>query len=160
MQGQSVGENHKHGHGNGTTDAQKKHHEKKHLDSEEVGMKVITIAGENKGAVMDLIRSPKTGRFLHRRGNTSDENESGSSSSSDEGKQKLKDETLKSKSTLAPPMTAFMNSNVQAVNNSLVFNSSCTHHDPGVHLSFSRKPSSNGAHHHIKDSSKAKSHKS
>lgn len=39
-------------------------------------------------------------------------------------------------------MKTFMNSNVQMINNSLVYNSMATHHDPGVHLRISRKPGS------------------
>lgn len=152
-----VGETRKHGNSIGIMDAHKKHHEKKHLDSEEAGVKFITIAGENRGAIMELIRSPKSGRFLHSRGNVSDGNESGSSSSSGvEGKQKMKDKALKSK---ASPTIAFMNSNVQGINNSIIFNSSCTTHDPGIHLSLSRKPLPDGAH-HIKDNLKSKGYQS
>jgi len=33
-----------------------------------------------------------------------------------------------------------MNSNVQSIHNSILYISSLTHHDPGVHLALSRKP--------------------
>ncbi|KAI6701801.1 hypothetical protein NL676_010937 [Syzygium grande] len=150
---------------NGDAERHRGPHPKKHPDSGELpGMKVITIAGENKGAMMELIRSPKhppSHHLLHNKASpTSKSNgqeprnsslsSSSSSSSSDEGKQKKKkDKSHQSKSFASPPISAFMNSNVQGVNNSIIYNSSCTHHDPGVHLALSRKPS-NGAL-HIKD---------
>ncbi|XP_020224167.1 uncharacterized protein LOC109806199 [Cajanus cajan] len=34
----------------------------------------------------------------------------------------------------------YVNSNVQCVNNSMVFNASLTHHDPGVYLAIPKKP--------------------
>lgn len=122
-------------------------------------MKVITIAGENKGATMELTRSPKHPPPHHLKASpTSKSNGQESristlpgSSSSDEGdgKMKKKDKSHQWKFFTSPPMSAFMNSNVQGVNNSILYNSSCNHHDPGVHLALSRKPS-NGAL-HIKD---------
>lgn len=118
---------------------------KKHSDSEDSGTRIITIAGENKGAIMDL--SP-FGKMTHNFGNSphtlqnkndnptasSDGEKSGSSS---DGKSKAKNQNKNSKS---PLVSAVMNSNVQGVNNSILFNSSTTHHDPGVHLSLTRKP--------------------
>ncbi|GMI98475.1 hypothetical protein HRI_003516800 [Hibiscus trionum] len=121
-------------------------------DSEDSGMRVITIAGENKGAFMELIKSPHRNGFKgspHRLQKTvvsgsSDGSEYHSySSSGEEGDQKLKG---KSNGSNTMPMNAFMNSNVQGVNNSIVYNSSCTHHDPGVHLSLHRKPTTGGFH--------------
>jgi hypothetical protein len=41
---------------------------------------------------------------------------------------------------LTRTMNAFMNSNVQSIHNSILYISSLTHHDPGVHLALSRKP--------------------
>lgn len=130
-------------------------------DSDETGMRVITIAGENKGAVMEVIKSPLKHSFdgnphtLHNKGSLKTQSDRTGcysfSSSSDEEKSK-KDKNHKAKAAmLSPRMGAFMNSNVQGVNNSIVFDSSCTHHDPGVHLSLSRKPSDNGF--HVKDKS-------
>ncbi|KAK7349403.1 hypothetical protein VNO77_06740 [Canavalia gladiata] len=40
--------------------------------------------------------------------------------------------------------TLYMNSNVQCVNNSMVFHAKCTHHDPGMHLTLSNKPFGDG----------------
>ncbi|MFS7925027.1 hypothetical protein Hanom_Chr03g00279571 [Helianthus anomalus] len=100
-------------------------------DSDDVGMKIITIAGENKGAIMDLGKKKDNATPSSR-----DENKSGSNS---EGKSNARKKNQKLKSPLM--MRAIMNSNVQGVNNSILLNSSTNHHDPGVHLSFSRKPS-------------------
>jgi hypothetical protein len=121
---------------------------KKVSDSEEMGMRVITIAGENKGASMELIHSPNKHdpHYLHKKGNPksgtrgSDQSESYSSSDK-EGNPKKDKSAQKGKATNSVPMNAFMNSNVQSINNSILYNSSLTHHDPGVHLALSRKPS-------------------
>ncbi|KAK8588097.1 hypothetical protein V6N13_087045 [Hibiscus sabdariffa] len=120
-------------------------------DSEDSGMRVITIAGENKGAFMELIKSPHRNGFQgspHRLQKTVTGSSDGSeyqsySSSGEEGDHKMKG---KSNGSNSLPMNAFMNSNVQGVNNSIVYNSSCTHHDPGVHLSLHRKPTAGGFH--------------
>lgn len=113
-----------------------KEYHKKLDDHKDSGMRVITIAGENKGAYMELGSSNKGNphTLSHNSRAKKDGNESGSSSS-ESSKSRKKD---RSKSGL--PMTAFVNSNVQSVNNSILFHASCTHSDPGVHFSFSRKP--------------------
>eukprot|EP00258_Populus_trichocarpa_P011423 XP_002320216.3 uncharacterized protein LOC7492797 [Populus trichocarpa] len=126
-------------------------------DSEDVGMRVITIAGENKGAFMEVIRSPKKHFFegnshtLNKKGNPRSEGSDwGSQSSSGEEGNSKKDKNHKGRSMGPSPMSAFMNSNVQGVNNSIVYNSSCSHHDPGVHVALSRKPSGSAGF-HVKD---------
>ncbi|CAI0410461.1 unnamed protein product [Linum tenue] len=128
-------------------------------DFEDKGTKIITIAGENRGALMELFRSPrKSGnplfpgnpRYLHRSPGTS----SGSSSGEDGEGKKNKAERRGGSGTGkgAKPMSAVMNSNVQGINNSIMFNSSCSHNDPGVHVSLSRNPSDGGGGlHHGKD---------
>ena len=94
---------------------------------------------------MEIFRSPKKNAFegnsYHR---NRKENPSSRSSSDEEKNLKTKDKSHKGMPMNAPPLSAFMNSNVQGVNNSLVFQSSCTHHDPGVHLSLSQKPAASG----------------
>ncbi|XP_010545164.1 PREDICTED: serine/arginine repetitive matrix protein 1 [Tarenaya hassleriana] len=113
-------------------------------DSEDMGARVITIAGENKGAVMEILRGDP--KHLTQAGKARVLKGGGSSSSSDEGegkKTKNKGKMENPNGTL--PLKAFMNSNVQMINNSIVYNSSATHHDPGIHLSLSRKPG-NGFH--------------
>ncbi|XVF22317.1 hypothetical protein REPUB_Repub12eG0162600 [Reevesia pubescens] len=137
---------------NGET-KEKGHGKKFSSDSEDAGMRVITIAGENKGAFMELIQSPHKNGFqgsphlLQKKVNTSRTGSDGSDhksySSSEEDNRKMKDKSNTSKTM---PMNAFMNSNVQSVNNSIVYNSSCTQHDPGVHLSLRREPTGGGFH--------------
>lgn len=139
-------------------------HNKKFSSDSEGGMKVITIAGENKGAFMEVIKSPmrhgsngnphslgridpkteKAGSLWHK---------SSSSSSSEEENSQKKDKSHKEKAMHSPPVVAYTNSNVQGVNNTILFNSSCSHQDPGVHLSLSRKPFDKGFRVKDKDSS-------
>ncbi|KAI4328954.1 hypothetical protein L6164_021264 [Bauhinia variegata] len=127
---------------------------KKFSDAEDSGTRVITIAGENRGAVMEIVQSAKKHEFgekpsyLHKKGNlkikTSDA--ASGTSSHDESDLNKKDKNLKGRTSSAFPKTAFMNSNVQCVNNSLMYHTSCQHNDPGVHLVLSRKPSGEGFH--------------
>ncbi|CAH8383814.1 unnamed protein product [Eruca vesicaria subsp. sativa] len=102
----------------------------------------ITIAGENKGAVMEIVQSPSTREGTHSSVNGQRVQ---SSSSSDEGEGKKK-----TNNKMDLPMKAFINSNVQMINNSIVYNSTATHHDPGIHLKVYRKPAS-GNGFHVKD---------
>ncbi|KAI3693471.1 hypothetical protein L6452_33306 [Arctium lappa] len=105
---------------------------KKHLDSEDLGMRIITIAGENKGAIMDLTPNKTHNNFgnnphsLHTKKDNLTASSDGETNS--DGKSKAKNK--KSKSPLMNS-TAIMNSNVQGVNNSIMYNCSTTHHDPG-----------------------------
>ncbi|XP_059636124.1 uncharacterized protein LOC132278346 [Cornus florida] len=103
---------------------------KKYLDYEDFGKRVITIAGENRGAIMELSPSRKKHDIvgnpngLHKKGGNPtasiSECEKSERESNEEGKSALK--------------TTFMNSNVQGVNDSILYNSFFTHHDPGVRL--------------------------
>jgi len=123
--------------------------EKKFSDSEDSGMRVITIAGENRGAYMELVQAQKKHQpnYLHKKGNSIkvDGGES-ESSSADEGKINKKDKNNKGSTKSSFPMAAYMNSNVQCVNNSLLYHASCSHHDPGVRLTLSKKPFGEGYH--------------
>ncbi|XP_047979041.1 extensin-like [Salvia hispanica] len=99
---------------------------KKLSDSEDLGMRVITITGENRGALMEITSSnkkkhPHGTAYTLANDTTSDHKDKNSVGQSQ------------------PPMTTFLNSNVQGVNNSIVFNSSCHHNDPGIHLTLVRK---------------------
>ncbi|XP_023924422.2 uncharacterized protein LOC112035818 [Quercus suber] len=135
--------------GHKEVEIQEKGSYKKLSDSEEGGTRVITIAGENKGAFMELIRSPKkldgsekSKSLQVKKGITTtgiQGSDSESYSSSDKEGNPKKDKSHKG--TNSVPMSAFMNSNVQGINNSIVYNSSYNHHDPGVHLTLSRKAS-------------------
>lgn len=113
----------------------------------EARMRVITIAGENKGAYMELasptslLHSKKRLEMgaPHHRLQQLEEN--AQENSNENGNKKEKNKEKGANSTKAPPMATFANSNIQGVNNSIVLNSSCTHSDPGIHLTLSRKPS-------------------
>lgn len=76
---------------------------------------VITLAGENKGASMNV-----------------------SGGKSKDGKERL-DGTKPAGSNKQGMTKALINSNVQAINNSLLLESSCSGGDPGVHLKLSAK---------------------
>lgn len=132
------------GHNNPKGNAPKKPETcRKHSDSEDSGTRIITIAGENKGAIMDLtpfgklthnfVNNPRT--LQNKNENPTASSDGEKSGSSSDGKSKAKN-----KNSNSPLVSAVMNSNVQGVNNSILFNSSTTHHDPGVHLSLTRKP--------------------
>ncbi|KAM7260833.1 hypothetical protein ACFE04_026308 [Oxalis oulophora] len=122
------------------TDINHKPGNDKPSDPEQGNMKVITMAGENRGAFMEVIHSPKkkhNGYTTY--SSSSDQERSPRNNNNNKHKGKSMNNTL--------PMRAFMNSNVQGVNNSIVYNSSCTHHDPGVHLALTP-----GDGFHVKDS--------
>ncbi|XP_060208229.1 vegetative cell wall protein gp1 [Lycium barbarum] len=113
--------------------------------TDDFGMSVLTLAGENKGAIMELSPSRKTysPQSLQKKGSpkawSSEDDEEKSGSESGRKGDRMQNKSL--------PMNAFMNSNVQGINNSILHNASCTHHDPGVHLVFGRKAhGSNGSH--------------
>ncbi|XP_075093039.1 uncharacterized protein LOC107818539 isoform X1 [Nicotiana tabacum] len=95
---------------------------------------VITLAGDNRGASMQLgsDSSTKGGRIHIHRGYKINPNESADATTDGEGSSKTKEDQ-----TLA----AYINCNVQGINNSIVFNSSITERDPGVHMSIPRMPS-------------------
>ncbi|KAL0428697.1 UNVERIFIED_CONTAM: hypothetical protein Sradi_0495700 [Sesamum radiatum] len=103
-------------------------------DSEDFGMRVITLAGENKGAVMELTTSHKKTQSKNAKAGYQSNRESG-----EEGKHNYDDKEAKT-TVQSQPMTAFLNSNVQGVNNSILFNATCRFNDPGIHLSLTRKP--------------------
>lgn len=106
--------------------------------TEESSMKVITIAGENKGAFMEVLQSPNKHNNKKKGIKLGSESEK-SSGEEEEGKKKGKGKKGKSPSSSSWPMTAFLNSNVQSVNNSLMYNSSCNQHDPGVRFVLTKK---------------------
>ncbi|KAL2511241.1 vegetative cell wall protein gp1 [Abeliophyllum distichum] len=107
----------------------------KHSESEEYRMSAITLSGQNKGAIMELSASGP--QSLDKNGNIISWT-NGDKSSSGEGKF-AEDKTHEEIAVESPQMTAYMNSNVQGINNSIFYNCSSTHNDPGIHLSLSRK---------------------
>ncbi|KAL8494842.1 hypothetical protein ACS0TY_019138 [Phlomoides rotata] len=100
---------------------------KKLSDSEESGMRVITIAGENRGALMEINSAHKKNHPLP--GNPHILKKNGAEEA---GQSNNKEKTAM--------QTTFLNSNVQGINNSMVFNSKCHHNDPGIHLSLVTMP--------------------
>lgn len=129
---------------NGYRDASKKPHHKDKANQKDSsnpdssGMRIITIAGDNKGAIMELRPSRKnqdlgnspgnfTGKFRTWGEAPKSRSDSSSSSSSEEGKSK-KEDKHKEAMTKASSLP-YVNSNVQAVNNSILFNANCTQHD-------------------------------
>ncbi|KAI4325846.1 hypothetical protein MLD38_031210 [Melastoma candidum] len=104
---------------------------KKKPGTRHMGVQVITIAGENRGATMELtgvvINHPeKTGNRL---------------SSSHEGMHGTKERGHKENAaaTTFRRLAVRVNSNVQGVNNSY-----CNHRDPGVHMTLTRMPKDGG----------------
>ncbi|KAK3163653.1 hypothetical protein QOZ80_1AG0006430 [Eleusine coracana subsp. coracana] len=91
------------------------HHHDRHASGD--GTTVITLAGKNKGASMKISHADRK--------------------QLDDGKQKEAQHGAKG-------VTAFVNSNVQVVNNSLVFQGSVSSSDPGVHLKLSTKSKNKG----------------
>ncbi|XP_009607887.1 uncharacterized protein LOC107797249 [Nicotiana tabacum] len=97
---------------------------------------VITLAGDNRGASMQLgsDSSTKGGRIHIHRGYKINPDESADTTTDGEGSPK--DSKTKEDQTIA----AYINCNVQGINNSIVFNSSITERDPGVHMSIPSEP--------------------
>ncbi|RLM93555.1 hypothetical protein C2845_PM08G07600 [Panicum miliaceum] len=97
------------------------------------GTTVITLAGENKGASMKIdgaaVADGKadSASGKERRGHKLDGSVAG-------GKEQAGSKGL----------TAFVNSNVQVINNSLLLQSSCNGGDPGVHLKLATKSKKKG----------------
>ncbi|XP_038904572.1 pollen-specific leucine-rich repeat extensin-like protein 1 [Benincasa hispida] len=82
---------------------------------------VINIKGENVGAVMHITQSSDGSEIVKKKPNKENEEKA-------------------NKSTPNFPAKQFMNSNFQGVNNSILYNSSLSHRDPGLHLAYSKKP--------------------
>ncbi|XP_027337364.1 uncharacterized protein LOC113851076 [Abrus precatorius] len=91
--------------------------------------RVITIAGENRGAYMEILKPQE--KPIKKMGNFGNGEE--------DANEKEKNRKVRTISSL-PKSGFYVNSNVQCVNSSMMFHTSCTHNDPGVHLSLSKKP--------------------
>ncbi|MED6178702.1 hypothetical protein PIB30_110125, partial [Stylosanthes scabra] len=135
-----------------TTEAKEKgiFHNKKLLDSENNGsIRVITISGENRGAYMEIIQtySKKKPNFLRQKNGNSDINKAhddatkseSSENYSADGKNRHKNNHRERSMKYYPNSTrissaCYINSNLQCVNNSLLYGSSYTCNDPGVQL--------------------------
>ncbi|XP_059452096.1 uncharacterized protein LOC132182775 [Corylus avellana] len=95
---------------------------------------VITLTGENRGASMHLGPEPakKEGSVHIHRGYKLNPDESTEATTDGEESSKAK----KSKDPMAqnPPSRIYINSNIQSVNNSILFNGSVAERNPGVSL--------------------------
>ncbi|KAG2711130.1 hypothetical protein I3843_04G057000 [Carya illinoinensis] len=96
---------------------------------------VITLSGENRGASMQLgLESTKTDEFVPiHRGYKLNPDESTEATTDGEGSstdKRSRDPTPKEN----PPSRAYVNSNIQSVNNSILFDTSVTENNPGVRL--------------------------
>lgn len=124
---------------------EKKEDSPKFVQKHENPNSIITLSGENTGASMHLSSSDsysKRERPIHiHRGYKSNPygSDPNTTSDGDEGSRKLQD--LKEvPDEEEATKNIYVNNNVQGINNSLVFNSSLSQRNPGVHLalSFSR----------------------
>ncbi|KAJ4826047.1 hypothetical protein Tsubulata_029792 [Turnera subulata] len=100
-------------------------------------LSVVTIAGENRGASMHLALGTESARkdgsiHIHR-GYKSNPDESTEATTDGEGSSN-KDPSVTADE---PAPMAYINSNTQSVNNSVLFESTVTEGNPGVHLSLS-----------------------
>lgn len=112
-------------------------HPKNRMDEKPVS--IITIAGENRGASMHLgSESARREGTIHiRRGYKINPDESGDTTT--DGEESSKGKRLKDSIIREDKATkAYVNSNNQGVNNSIVFNSSIAQRNPGVHLALTR----------------------
>ncbi|GMN38720.1 hypothetical protein TIFTF001_007958 [Ficus carica] len=106
------------------------------LQSDEKPVTVITLTGENRGAAMQLSSeaAKKKGSIHIHRGYKTDPDESPETTTDGEVRTNWK--RFNDQTALAP--TAFVNSNVQNINNSIVFEASVAERSPGVYMSFSQ----------------------
>ncbi|PON93435.1 hypothetical protein TorRG33x02_107130 [Trema orientale] len=102
---------------------------------------VITLTGENRGASMHVSSEPaKKEASIHiRRGYKTNPHESPGTETTTDGEVRTRGESFGGQMKReAPSPKAYVNSNVQSVNNSIVFNASVMERSPGVQLSFSQ----------------------
>lgn len=95
----------------------------------------INIKGENIGAVMEIVESSKRegGHVIKKKETTR-----GILNNNDIGNDQNNEASKTHNSSM--PTNTFLNSNFQSVNNSLLYNATLAHRDPGLHLAFSRNP--------------------
>ncbi|XP_051139573.1 uncharacterized protein LOC127257229 [Andrographis paniculata] len=90
---------------------------------------VITLAGENRGAVMQMGPNSSEGLVPIRRGYKIDQ--------SNDEKNKNDDDKNEANANRNRP-EAYVNNNVQAINNTIVVNTSITERNPGVHMAMAQ----------------------
>ncbi|WMV11614.1 hypothetical protein MTR67_004999 [Solanum verrucosum] len=121
-----------------------KMNEKSAMDSstkfEKLPRRLVTLIGENKGAIMLLKpnstkKSYTTTNVFGGKSQTVGKKEEGNTVEGDQKKKKEDQSDMNSMDM--EESTMFINSNVQGVNNSILDESSFTDHDPGFHIFFS-----------------------
>ncbi|KAL3505310.1 hypothetical protein ACH5RR_035151 [Cinchona calisaya] len=101
---------------------------------------VITLAGENRGASMHVGSgsSRKEGAVHIHRGYKIKPDDSAEATT--DGEESFKEKSNNPKTEEDQASEAYVNCNVQGINNSIIFNSSITERNPGVHLIGSHFP--------------------
>ncbi|XP_015072007.1 mucin-5AC [Solanum pennellii] len=109
---------------------------------EEGPVSVITLAGDNRGASMQLSsNSSRKGKAVHiHRGYKLNADESTDAMTDAEGTSKGK-QTNDERTMKDQGLEAYMNCNVQGLNNSITFDSTIQGKNPGIHMIFPRMPS-------------------
>nr|XP_009794985.1 PREDICTED: proline-rich receptor-like protein kinase PERK2 [Nicotiana sylvestris] len=101
--------------------------------------RLVTLTGENKGAIMVL--SPNSTKKSYTNGFGGKSQTVGGNKEEGQthvkGSNKKKEDQSEMNAMEMEESTLFINSNVQGVNNSILDDSSLTHHDPGFHIFFS-----------------------
>ncbi|XP_042487627.1 proteoglycan 4 [Macadamia integrifolia] len=100
---------------------------------------VITMAGENRGAAMHVgtESAKREGSVPIHRSYKLDQHDNMETTTDEEGSSQRRMENPKTGEDMTT--SAYINSNVQSINNSIVLNSSCSEINPGVHLILSQK---------------------
>ncbi|KAK6154137.1 hypothetical protein DH2020_013776 [Rehmannia glutinosa] len=99
---------------------------------------IITLAGENRGASMQMGYNSSKGVHIHR-GYKIKPDENAEATTDGEGSFKGK-QSEDAKATEDQPTEAYVNNNAQGINNSIVFNSSIAERNPGVHMAVTHVP--------------------
>ncbi|XP_022895262.1 uncharacterized protein LOC111409445 [Olea europaea var. sylvestris] len=96
---------------------------------------IITLVGENRGASMRLGSNSSKGKgAVHiRRGYKINPDENPEATTNGEGSW-IGNKSEYAKGKEDKPIETYVNNNAQGINNSIVFNSSMTERDPGVHI--------------------------
>ncbi|WMV27635.1 hypothetical protein MTR67_021020 [Solanum verrucosum] len=109
---------------------------------EEGPVSVITLAGDNRGASMQLSsNSSRKGKAVHiHRGYKLNADETADATTDAEGTSMGK-QTNNARTMKDQELEAYMNCNVQGLNNSITFDSTIEGKNPGIHMTFPRMPS-------------------
>nr|XP_018631264.1 proline-rich receptor-like protein kinase PERK2 [Nicotiana tomentosiformis] len=112
---------------------------KKVTELKKLPRRLVTLIGENKGAIMVL--SPNSTKKSYTNGFGGKSQTVGGNKEEGQthvkGSNKKKEDQNEMNTMEMEESTLFINSNVQGVNNSILDDSSLTHHDPGFHIFFS-----------------------